>query len=348
MNFPIAEPAVQSTPAISRVGRFYVLRELGRGTTGCVYLAHDPVIGRDIAVKTLHPQLSAIERARYAGQFVNEARAAGLLAHPHIITIHDANIEHGSTYIAMEYLQGRELEKILDSGHRYRPDEVASIIWKLADALDHAHGRQVIHRDVKPANIFMVGDNQPKLVDFGIACAPNRTYVQGSDEDRYAQAQKPGTVAGTPNYMPPEQALGRQVDERADIYSLGVVMYEMLAGCKPFQSDDPEKLLHLITTRAPRAPNEIDPKVPIALSDIAMKAMNRRPERRYQSARALARDLKHYVVRERRTRKRMKIRVPGLEHHGNRKGISPLRAACWITGLSIATAATVAGVMNFL
>ncbi|HEX7646499.1 MAG TPA: serine/threonine-protein kinase [Noviherbaspirillum sp.] len=309
MNFPTTEFSPASAPAVSRIGRFYVIRELGRGTTGCVYLAHDPVIGRDIAVKTLNPRLSPIERTRYERQFVNEARAAGLLSHPHIITIHDACMEHGAPYIAMEYLQGRELEILLGSGRRFKPDETAYIILKIAEALDHAHRREVIHRDIKPANIFIANDNQPKLVDFGIAQVPSR----GLPEDAAPAKSQSNNLAGTPNYMSPEQALGRKVDARTDIYSLGAVMYEMLAGRKPFQSDETEKLLHLVASKAPDTPHDVDSKVPIVLSDIAMKAMNKRPERRYQTAQEMALDLKRYLAGERRARRRMKMRVPGLD-----------------------------------
>jgi serine/threonine-protein kinase len=342
MNFPSAELAATSAPAISRIGRFYVLRELGRGTTGCVYLAHDPVIGRDIAVKTLNPQLTPVERAKYERHFVNEARAAGLLAHPHIITIHDACIEPGAPYIAMEYLQGCELEKLLDGGHHFKPDEVAHIVRKLAEALDHAHRRQVIHRDVKPANIFMAGDLHPKLVDFGIAQAPNRVPQDNGGD---AAAHPSHLLAGTPNYMSPEQAMGKHLDARTDIYSLGAVMYEMLAGCKPFHSDDAEKLLHLVACKVPRAPNDVDPRVPIVLSDIAMKAMSKRPERRYQTAQAMALDLKRYLRGERRARRRMKLRVPGFERHDSSR---PARSVLyWTGGLSAVTAATIAGLKLF-
>lgn len=340
MNFPSAESAATPVPAVSRIGRFYVLRELGRGTTACVYLAHDPVIGRDIALKAFNPRLTPSERAKYERQFINEARAAGMLSHPHIVTIHDACIEHNAPYIAMEYLQGRELETLLGNGHRFKPDEVASIIRKLAEALDHAHRRQVIHRDVKPANIFMVGDLQPKLVDFGIAQAPNR--VPQHDESG-SGIQPSNGVAGTPNYMSPEQALGKNLDARTDIYSLGAVMYEMLTGCKPFQSDDTEKLLHLAASKAPRAPNEVDPRVPIVLSDIAMKAMSKRPEHRYQTAQAMALDLKRYLVGERRARRRMKLRVPGFEHGDSRKTAKPGALLYWMGGAFVAMATAISG-----
>jgi serine/threonine-protein kinase len=340
MNFPTTEFASAPTPVISRIGRFYVIRELGRGTTGCVYLAHDPVVGRDIAVKTLNPQLTAAERARYERQFINEARAAGLLSHPHIITIHDACMEHGAPYIAMEYLQGRELEALLDSDRRFKPDETAYIILKIAEALDHAHRREVIHRDIKPANIFIAGDNQPKLVDFGIAQAPSRS----PHEDATPMHSQPNNLAGTPNYMSPEQALGRKVDARTDIYSLGAVMYEMLTGRKPFQSDETEKLLHLVASKAPDTPHDVDSKVPIVLSDIAMKAMSKRPERRYQTAQEMAFDLKRYLAGERRARRRMKMRVPGLDRIESGEASQQHSLIYWAGAAYLALAVMVAGI----
>lgn len=303
MTFSHAVASPSASPAISRIGRFYITRELGRGSIGTVYLAHDPVIDRDVAIKTFGTKPTPLEKKQQEQQFINEARAAGRLSHPNIVTIHDASSEGGITYIVMEYLQGRELNKLLDKEHRFSFDDIGSIIWKIADALDHAHKNGVIHRDIKPANIFMIGDHQPKIVDFGIARAPHRV------SDQPAHVDQPYTLfhnnlLGTPNYMSPEQALGRDVDERTDIYSLGAVMYEMLAGRKPFHSTGTDQLLQLIAYKAPPAPHAINPTMPLVLSQIAMKAMSKRPEKRYQTAADMALDLKRYLSRERRARRR--------------------------------------------
>lgn len=307
-----AIPLASVSPAVNRIGRFHIIRELGRGTIGSVYLAHDPVIDRSVAVKTFNPRLTAGEKKLSEQQFINEARAAGRLSHPHIVTIFDASSEGGTTYIAMEYLQGRELSKLLDMGNRFTPDEVASIIWKIADALDYAHQNNVVHRDIKPANIFIVGEHQPKVIDFGIARAPNRL----SDGPKHAD--KPYTLfhnnlLGTPNYMSPEQALGRTADLRTDIYSLGVVMYEMLAGCKPFSSKDPTQLLQHIAYKNPPSPHAIDARVPVMLSHIAMKAMSKRPEKRYQHAEEMVLDLKRYLVNEKKGRQQSHRKIPLLK-----------------------------------
>lgn len=312
MSIPSASPVPEAL-AISRIGRFYITRELGRGAIGCVYLGHDPVVGRDIALKTFNPRLSSAERNRSAQHLINEARAAGRLSHPNIVTIYDASSEGSIPYIAMELLQGRELHRILDSGHRYTPSEVASIAWKLADALSHAHSQQVIHRDIKPSNIFMARDDYPKLMDFGIARAPNR--IGGSEEIDTGPYTvfHPNSPLGTPYYMSPEQAQGKPADERSDIYSLGAVIYEMLVGHKPFESKNPGKLLQQIAYKAPPSPNELVPAIPAVLSQIVMKAMSKRPEKRYQDAEQLTLDLKRFLLNERRSRRKIAAQMPEPE-----------------------------------
>jgi serine/threonine protein kinase len=297
----------QIAPSINRVARFHILRELGRGSIGSVYLAHDPVIDRDIAIKTFSPKVSAATRKQYEQQFINEARAAGRLSHPNIVSIFDASNEGGTTYIAMEYLQGRELSKILKKEIPYTTEDAVTIIFRVAEALDYAHKQGIVHRDIKPANIFIVADNQPKLVDFSIARIPNRLADKPVSLDDAPNTLFHDNLLGTPTYMSPEQATGRQVDHRTDIYSLGAVMYELLAGRKPFQSRNTEKLLQLIAFKAPPAPHEINPKIPMELSRITMRAMSKRPEKRYQDASEMALDLKRFLVKGKRERKQMKI-----------------------------------------
>jgi serine/threonine protein kinase len=305
MNAPLPHPSPEK-PTLSRAGRFYITRELGRGTVGCVYLAHDPVIGRDVALKTLNLRLPSVERSRQTNLLINEARAAGRLCHPHIVTVYDASSEGNTPYIAMEYLQGRELHRILADGHSYKPDDVASIGWKLADALDHAHRNGVVHRDIKPSNIFVIRDDQPKLMDFGIARAPNRVGKEESEDDGYTMF-RPNSRLGTPNYMSPEQAQGKPADERSDIYSLGAVLYEMLTGRTPFEEENPDKLLQQIAYKAPPALYEVKPDLPPTLAQIVTKAMSKRPEKRYQDAQQMALDLKRHLLRERAERRRRSI-----------------------------------------
>lgn len=291
--------APRATVPITRIGRFRIMHELGRGAIGTVYLGHDPIIDRSVAIKTLNSRLPHGEKKKYEQQFINEARAAGRLSHPNIVTIYDASVEAGTTYIAMEYLQGKELHKLLDSGHRFAMEDIAVVVLRIADALDYAHKNGVIHRDIKPANIFLVDDETPKVMDFGIARAPNRISDEDADQ---AYTLFKNNLLGTPNYMSPEQAMGRQTDHRTDLYSLGIIMYEMLTGTKPFRSRDTNHLLQQIAFKVPTAPHLVDPHIPVVLSNIAMKAMSKRPEKRYQNGHEMALDLRRHLAHTNRMR----------------------------------------------
>jgi len=339
MNLSSDLSSKPTAPAISRIGRFYITRELGRGSTGCVYLGHDPVIGREVALKTFNPDLAPADKVRHERQFINEARVAGRLSHPSIVVIYDACIERDAAYVAMEYLQGCELNQLLDQGRRFAPDETASIAWRIADALDHAHRHGVVHRDIKPANIFMLEDEHPKLVDFGIAFAPNGMG------DAQAAGDERKDLLGTPNYMSPEQASGKLVDARTDIYSLGAVMYEMLTGQKPFQAHQVDKLLHEIQHKTPRAPHEIDPAIPVELSRIAMKAMHKRLDQRYQSAERMALDIKRYLLLERRAKRRMRLPISMAQRRAIERAAFKHRLLLW-AGSMCAIAVAVIAVMK--
>jgi len=301
---PSSAAFAHSLPANSRIGRFCIVRELGRGTAGCVYLAHDPVIDRDVAVKTFNPRLSLADRSRFEQHFINEARAAGRLSHPHIVTIHEASSEGGSTYLAMEYIEGKELHRVLENGRRFSADETAAIAWKVASALHHAHRRGVIHRDIKPSNIFLVDDDQPKLIDFGIARAPNRLADRQSPQYEPFTMVRDNELLGTPHYMSPEQAAGKPVDHRTDIYSLGAVMFEMLTGRTPFHAGRADKLLQQIIHKAAPSPRDINTHVPERLAAIVVKAMHKRTEKRYRDADEMARDIKRYLLKEKQARRR--------------------------------------------
>lgn len=284
---------------MNRIGRFRIARELGRGAIGTVYLGHDPIIDRSVAIKTLNSRLPRKEIKKYEQQFVNEARAAGRLSRPNIVTIYDASIEAGTTYIAMEYLQGQELHKLLNAGHRFTMDDIAVIILRIADALNYGHKNGVIHRDITPANIFLAQDHTPKLVNFGIARLPNRLSDQDTEQ---AYTLFKNNLLGTPNYMSPEQAMGRQADHRTDLYSLGVIMYEMLTGNKPFKSRDTNHLLQQIAFKVPTAPHLINSQIPIVLSNVAIKAMSKRPEKRYQTGQEIVQELRRFLAHTKRAR----------------------------------------------
>ncbi len=304
-------PTVNSTPPlpISRVGRFYLTEKLGTGTNGTVYRGHDPVIDRDVAIKILGGQLSISERKQREQQFINEARAAGRLSHPNIVTIFDASSEGGNTFIAMEFLPGKDLKRILAEGKRFDFLETATIIKKIADALAYAHQHGVIHRDIKPANIFVLANHQPKVVDFGIARAPNRVASSSGHTTLFHH-----NILGTPNYMSPEQASGKSVTAHTDIYSLGAVMYEMLTGQKPFQSSDMDKLLNQIINKTPKYPSDITPGVPDSLSKIVMKAMHKDPAQRYEDAAAMALALERFLERDKKLKRKRGATAGNTNH----------------------------------
>ncbi|MFZ6753338.1 serine/threonine protein kinase [Undibacterium sp. Dicai25W] len=303
MQNNITNPASQpsASPLNKRVGRFYLTEKLGVGSNGTVFRGHDPVIDRDVAIKILNTIPNAADRKQREQQFINEARAAGRLSHPSIVTIFDASSEGGTTFIAMEFLPGQDLRQMLATGKSFDIIETAIIIQKIADALTVAHANGVIHRDIKPGNIFILPNNHPKVVDFGIARAPNRLI----DENRPADVTLfNNNVLGTPNYMSPEQAMGKQVTALTDVYSLGAVMYEMLTGQKPFQSNDIDKLLHQIANKSPKSPSEINSGIPESLSKIVTKAMQKDLTLRYQSTEEMSQALYRFLERDRKLKQK--------------------------------------------
>ncbi|MFZ6642572.1 serine/threonine protein kinase [Undibacterium sp. TC4M20W] len=301
LSTPNAPPAALPS---KRVGRFYLSERLGMGSNGAVYLGHDPVIDRDVAIKIFSAGNNAADKKQREQQFINEARAAGRLSHPNIVTIFDASSEGGTTFIAMEFLQGKDLRHILADGKQFDIIETANIIQKIAEALAYAHANGVIHRDIKPANIFVLPSQQPKVVDFGIARAPNRVLDETREQ---AHTLFNNNILGTPNYMSPEQANGKAVNALTDVYSLGTVMYEMLTGQKPFQSQDVDKLLQQIVNKVAKYPSEIRTSIPDSLSKIVMKAMQKDPAARYESAAEMSLALEKFLERDRKLkRKRQK------------------------------------------
>lgn len=298
-NAPVnSAPSAGKTP-MRRIGRFTVTDKLGSGSNGNVLLGHDPIIDRAVAIKILNNPVGATDKKQREQQFINEARAAGRLSHPNIVTIYDASTESGTTFIAMEFLQGKDLRELMATGKRFDVIDAASIAYKIANALAFAHNQGVIHRDIKPANIFIVENNQPKVVDFGIARVPNRVL----DDNGQAQTLFKGNIMGTPNYMSPEQASSQPVTALTDVYSLGAVLYEMLTGQKPFSASDFDKLIYNITHKTPKSPDLLNPDVPEKLAHIVMKAMQKKPHRRYKSAAEMAMALNKFLAREKRARR---------------------------------------------
>ena len=280
----VASPADRAMPTIGHIGRYALKYQLGEGGLGTVFAAHDPLLSRLIAVKTLNVKVPENEREAFNTLFLNEARAAGGLSHPHIVTVFDAGISDERAYIAMELLKGRDLHQLRQEGWRATPAQAALIIRRVADALAFAHSKGVIHRDIKPANIFMVGRTQPRVLDFGIA----RVAHQQEDGD-------PHTGAGSPYYMAPEQVRRENADRRADVFALGVVLYELLTDIKPFRGESLAQIRDAVLHHEPALANKVDPSVPKPLALIAARAMAKDPEQRFRSARSFARELRQWL-----------------------------------------------------
>lgn len=267
------------TAAFTHLGRYRVIRELGRGGMGVVYEAEDEILQRRVAIKTILLPEDATGRAEQEGRFRQEAKAAGGLSHPHVITIHELGRQGQWLYIVMEMLPGVELVDLMKQGALSLPMAV-KFAAQIASGLAAAHARGVVHRDIKPSNIMVLPGNHAKIMDFGIA------RMQASEVKTQA-----GMILGSPKYMSPEQVEGAAVDHRSDIFSLGSMTYEMAAGVPPFDGADLGSLLANIVRSAPPVPSVRNPAVPPVLDEIIGKAMRKDPAERYQDAGELARDL---------------------------------------------------------
>jgi serine/threonine-protein kinase len=268
------------TAPAQTLGRYRLLAELGRGAMGVVYRAEDPMLSRTVAIKTINMVADPAERAEYEKRFYQEAKAAGGLSHPNVVTIYDIGHAGDVVYMAMEYVEGTELRNLLNRG-RIDAAVAVDIVAQVAEGLAYAHARGIVHRDVKPANIMVPRDGPAKIMDFGIA------RMRASDVKTQT-----GMLLGSPKYMAPEQLLGGQVDPRCDIFSLGVVLYEALTGAPPFSGADITQVMYQIVHADPPPPSALNSRVPPMLDLIAAKALAKDPAARYPDARELAADLR--------------------------------------------------------
>jgi serine/threonine protein kinase len=267
----------------SKLGRYAIQSELGRGAMGVVYKATDTALERTVAVKTVNMALERDGAEKYEARFYQEARAAGSLNHPNIVTVYDVGKEGNVAYMAMEFIEGQELRSLLAEGRALPVSQAVSIAAQVAEGLAYAHQHGVVHRDIKPANIMVLSDGPVKITDFGIA-------RMRASNDELTQS---GMMLGSPKYMSPEQVIGKRADHRSDIFSLGVILYETLTGSAPFSGENVTALMYQIVNFAPPAPSAVNPAVPELLNFIVAKMLAKPLEERYPSAQELANDLRN-------------------------------------------------------
>ncbi|MCC7010206.1 MAG: serine/threonine protein kinase [Acidobacteria bacterium] len=266
---------MSSTP--SKIGRYEILELVGRGGMGVLYRAHDPMLERDVALKMMLVDFTNDPAAR--GRFEREAKAVARLQHRNVVTIHELGDAEGAPYIVMEFLSGKDLDALLRSDQPLSLAQKLDIAAQVCDGLAYAHEQGIVHRDIKPGNIRVLEDGTVKILDFGIA-----KFAVGS-------ATQTGSILGTPSYMSPEQIMGQPVDGRADLFSVGVLLYELLSGRKPFAGDAPTAVVYQIMHVDPPALSELVPDLPDALYAIVDRALQKNPNERYSRASEMAADL---------------------------------------------------------
>ncbi len=262
------------------LGRYEIMKELGRGAMGTVFLGKDPRINREVAIKTLrYEEIDTEQLEEVKKRFFREAEAAGKLSHPNIVTIFDVGEDYDIAYMAMELLDGSDLAKYCPKENLLPTEEIIRVVSCVASALDYAHANGIVHRDIKPANIMILNNGEVKVADFGIARVMSSSKTQT------------GVILGTPSYMSPEQIAGKKVDGRSDLFSLGVVLYELICGEKPFNGESITTLMYNITSSAPPSIKELSPNIPEKLVPIVEKLLAKEVEDRYQTGKLLADDL---------------------------------------------------------
>jgi len=321
------------------IGHYEVLRELGRGGMGIVYKAHETSLNRPVALKVLPAHLAGNDE--YVKRFTKEARAAARLNHPHVVTIYAIDAFEGSPFIAMEYVKGRELAAVIAERGPLPMAEALEIAAQVASALAVAHGLGIIHRDIKPQNVMIDAAGRAKVMDFGIA--------KVLDEKTMALTQD-GSVLGTPAYMSPEQCSGGTVDARSDVYSVGVLLYQMLAGAVPFRGETPLAILHKILNEPPPPVRGFNPAVPAAVVELLDRALAKAPDKRHPTAAAFESDLRRLAARSAAATENLRAAVtervtlgagPPPSVADRLRGLAP-RLPAWAQGLRGAAIASAA------
>jgi len=268
-------------PPVEKIGKYKILGVLGKGGMGIVYKGLDPDIEREVAIKTIRLDsfIDGPEKEEMLNRAIREAKAAGRLNHPNIITIFDVLREDDLTFIVMQYVDGRTLQALIESGKIFSPEDVIALLKPVAEALDFAHQNGIVHRDVKPANILIDKAGTPFLADFGVARMETSTMTG------------PGTTIGTLSYMSPEQIMGKTADGRADFFALGVILYELLAGRRPFVGNNLSTIVYKIVHEEPQRVTDINQSLPPGYEDVIRRALAKNPDDRYQNGREMIADL---------------------------------------------------------
>ncbi|MFO1244264.1 MAG: serine/threonine-protein kinase [Ramlibacter sp.] len=274
--------------SLKKLGRYDLVRVLGKGAMGIVYEGRDPNLDRRVAIKTVKVEnLSEEAAAEYEARFRTEARSAARLQHPNIVSVYDSDRDGDIAFLVMEFIQGDDLKHHLDRGERYSLEQVLKIIRDLLSALDYAHKQGIVHRDIKPANLLIEPGGRVKLTDFGVA------RIQDSGEATRTQ----GSMVGTLKYMSPEQVQGQKIDSRADLFSVGVVLYQLLTDRRPFDGDNDFSIIHQIIGHTPQPPSAYNARLPAALDGVVARALAKDREQRFSTARDFATALQSAIRR---------------------------------------------------
>ena len=311
---------------MQKIGKYEILEILGKGAMGIVYKAQDPDIDREVAIKTIHFEAAyeGGEEEEARARFMREAQAAGKLSHPNIVTIYDVGRENNVTYIVMQLIKGVSLHEMIATKRTLSAQEVCSLFSQLCDALDYAHKYGIIHRDIKPANILIDDSGRPYILDFGVARIGSSTMTQT------------GKTLGTPSYMSPEQVMGKKIDNRSDIFSLGVVLYEMLTGRRPFEAENITTIIYKIINEEPPPLADIKKDAPEGFAEILHKVLAKKPEDRYQNGGELVKDLKRIASPSQETYVMDVPAVPAGNKTGKKKAVGIVAGLMGLVAVSMA------------
>ena len=282
---------------MANFGRYEILDKLGEGAMGVVYRARDPALNRVVALKMLSAELGGEEELHQ--RFQREAEAIGRLSHPHIVTVYDLGKAEGQLYMAMELLEGDDLRKLIEQQVGIPLPDRVRLLLQIVEGLAYAHSRDVVHRDVKPANILVTTRGRTKLLDFGLARVASQSNIT-----------RRGVILGTPDYMSPEQAMGRSVTHRSDQFAAGAVFYEFLSGRKPFRGKSLHSVLYQILSEEPEPLLSLNPRLPARLAAVVHGMMRKDPERRYPSMEDVRRELSDIYLALRRSQGRSALPQP--------------------------------------